>query len=236
MIIAVSANLKELKDTPFAKQFCLASGYVESLQRVKHKNLSVCIVPFASAKQLNALLEHTSGIILSGGYDVNPTLYNEKAHKKLGALCKKRDEFELNLIKEALRREICIFGICRGLQLLNVYFGGTLYQDLKSFGFKEHTQKKSAQKSSHSVNISKNSFLSRFLPEKIKVNSFHHQAIKELGKGLKAVAHSKEGIVEAVEYEKSRRLVFGVQWHPEAMRNAHSKALFAAFVKECEKG
>ncbi len=234
MIIGVSANFKEIKSSPFKKQFCLAQNYILGLEATKCANLSTYIMPFS--KDFGALLDVTDGLILSGGYDICPEFYGEKAHKRLGALCKERDKFELNLIKEAMKRKINIFGICRGLQLLNVYFGGTLYQDLKSFGFKkEHSQKKESTKPTHSVNILENSFLSQFLPAKIRVNSFHHQGIKKLGKDLKITALSKDDIIEAIELERGKSLVFGVQWHPEAMKNAHSKAIFKAFVKECEK-
>ena len=122
--------------------------------------------------------------------------------------------FELAAIKAALEANKPILGVCRGLQLLNVYFGGTLYQDLSLTSSQiKHLQSPTPQEvPTHHISVEKESSLG-FLPENYMVNSFHHQVIKDLGQGLQAIAHGNDGLVEAIENKEKH--VLAVQWHPE---------------------
>ncbi|TQR27282.1 gamma-glutamyl-gamma-aminobutyrate hydrolase [Campylobacter sp. MIT 97-5078] len=237
MIIGISASILKLTKEIFKKKYYLNVGYVNKLLECEEKDLAAFIIPFCEKEAIQSLLANTSGVILSGGFDIHPKFYKQSPKPLLEQLCKKRDEFEFKLIEEAMKKELPIFGICRGMQILNVFFGGTLYQDLSyaKLNVLKHRQKQKPSLATHRVDILENSFLSNFLPSKIKVNSFHHQGIDTLAKDFKVSA--KSGLViEAIEYQKSKNLVFGVQWHPEVMKDKHSKAIFQAFVNECKKG
>ncbi|NDJ27741.1 gamma-glutamyl-gamma-aminobutyrate hydrolase [Campylobacter sp. MIT 12-8780] len=237
MIIGISASVLKLKKEIFKKKYYLNVAYVDKLLKCEEKNLGVFIIPFCEKEAIKSLLANTNGVILSGGFDIHPKFYKQSSKPLLEEVCKKRDEFEFRLIEEAMKQELPIFGICRGMQTLNVFFGGTLHQDLsyEKISVLKHRQKQKPSLATHRVDILENSFLSNFLPSKIKVNSFHHQGIDTLAKDFKISA--KSGLViEAIEYQKSKNLVFGVQWHPEAMKDKHSRAIFQAFVNECKKG
>lgn len=137
---------------------------------------------------------------------------------------------EFELLEEAVKRKIPVLGICRGHQLINVAFDGTLYQDIDTevqSAMGHHPSQISRDELFHSVSIKKESVLHDiFGDEKIYVNSFHHQAVKKLGRGLKATAFSCEGIVEAFEtVDMNERFVLGIQWHPENLVNRYNEFL-----------
>ena len=166
------------------------------------------------------IVSRLDGLILSGGHDVNPKLYNENPLRKLGEIFPSRDDFDFKLIKHALQREIPILGVCRGFQILNVYHGGSLYQDLD---YMSHTLKMAHSQASgptvctHELNVNADSLFHGIVQrERIEVNSFHHQAIKDLGENLTAVAHADDGVIEAFEL-KSYPWLLGVQFHPEML-------------------
>jgi len=182
-------------------------------------------------------LELCDGLLLSGGNaDVSPATYGEDPHPELGVTTPHRDAHELALLAEARRRGIPVLGICRGIQVVNVAYGGTLYQDLPS-QFPEtlgHVQTRHRSEPHHEVAVAEGSRLYEAVGSSIGVTSFHHQAVKELGTGLVAVAVAPDGLVEAVEARDQRWLV-AVQWHPEMSHVADvpSQELFAAFVAQC---
>ncbi|HCX65426.1 MAG TPA: hypothetical protein DHN33_09475, partial [Eubacteriaceae bacterium] len=173
------------------------------------------------------------GLVLSGGTDLHPIFYDEEPVSALRFVDTKRDEFEMALAKAMLELAKPIFGICRGIQLLNVILGGDLHQDLQT-QLKEnsiqHMQMTRDRVANHSIHVSDDSFLFDIYGEKGFVNSYHHQGIRTLGEGLKAVAWSKDRVVEAVEYEKNKN-VFAVQWHPEVLEDEPSQKLFDHFIK-----
>jgi putative glutamine amidotransferase len=182
------------------------------------------------------LLDRVDALILTGGGDVDPALYGQAPHPKLGPIIRERDDFELALCKEVLRRDLPLLAICRGHQVLNVATGGTLIQDIPSevTGGLDHDPRGERWERAHDVRICNGTRLREILGrETISVNSFHHQAVAQLGQGLLVSARtSDERIVEAIE-SPGRRFVLGVQWHPEAFwdRGDGFQALFEALVR-----
>lgn len=181
------------------------------------------------------LLDHVEGLLLSGGSDVDPALYGAAPHPKLGRVVRERDEFELALAREALERDLPLLAICRGHQVLNVATGGTLVQDIPSelTGDVGHDSRRRRWEPAHMVQVNEGTRLREILGRStVSVNSFHHQAIERVGRGLLVSACSiGDRLVEAVEMP-DRRFVLGVQWHPEAYWNREDgfQTLFAALV------
>lgn len=176
-------------------------------------------------------------IVFTGGDDVNTKHYGEEIQHDTVKCYSYRDEIEFGLLEVAIAEGKTVFGICRGLQIINVFFGGSLYQNLHH-DFKGGTTffhrgaDSQKQKLSHEVVIEPNSFLSRIYEgtEKFLVTSLHNQSIKRLGSGLKISAKSTDGIVEAIEHENYP--IYGVQWHPEYSykEDVYSQQLIRAMV------
>lgn len=177
------------------------------------------LIPNASIDSALAVLPLLSGLIISGGEDVNPQFYGQDPHPKLGPTCTVRDEIEIALIRRALEADLPILAICRGAQILNVALGGTLVQDIPSQlpDAMQHTQLHPRGEDAHWVNVEKDSRLHAIFGEtKTRVNSLHHQAIHEVAVALRTVAVANDGVIEAVEH-RQHRFAIGVQWHPESM-------------------
>lgn len=193
----------------------LRADYVRSVE--KARGLPVILAPGVPGDAIEHL-DRLDGLMLTGGSDVDPVLYGAKPHPRLGKVFRARDDFELALVREALRRDLPVLAICRGHQVLNVATGGTLIQDIPSelAGDVDHDPRRPRPERVHEVRILKGTRLRRLLgKETVGVNSFHHQGIGELGRGLVASAWSPDGLIEAVE-SPERRFVVGVQWHPES--------------------
>lgn len=204
-------------------------GFIDVLQALGHTPL---ILPIGLEEQAASYLSLVDKIILTGGSDVAPQFYGEEPHPKLETTNPERDRFELAAIKAALAQNKAIFGVCRGLQVLNVAFGGSLYQDLSDYPKKalKHRQSPTPQEfATHSIAVNQESLLD-FLPEKYFVNSFHHQGIKVLAPELTAIAHANDGVIEALENKEKR--ILAVQWHPECTweKEAHDRQLFQFFA------
>jgi len=184
---------------------------------------------------LQSICERLDGLILTGGPDVDPHFYGEEPLPRLGEVDEAIDLTELSVVKIALQQDLPVLGICRGIQVLNVSEGGTLYQDIPS-QVKEsinHLQKKDKRVNAHHVRIDGNTLLhSIFKRKKIRVNSRHHQAIKDLAPSLIATAWAQDGLIEAVE-NSSKSFAIGVQWHPEGTweKDPFSKKLFHSFIR-----
>lgn len=198
--------------------------------------IPVYLPPTESESNLADLYDALDAILLPGGPDVDPVFYGQPHSTQLGPVYPKLDRFEITLIRRAMADDKPILAICRGQQILNVALGGTLYQDLPSDHGKalDHSLSLKIGWShlAHAIEIEKASALARIVGKKsIRVNSLHHQAIKELGLGLQASAHSKDGVIEAVEMP-SKRFVVGIQCHPEELftGNPWAKHLFEAFI------
>lgn len=163
------------------------------------------------------LLRLCDGILLTGGHDVNPKYYGEDKFPACGEPNNNRDAMELEILAECMELDMPTLAICRGLQLMNVALGGTLYQDLSSQrrGCLDHKMNPPYYLEQHAINIDPKQPLGRLLREEsMGVNSYHHQAIKELADELIPMATATDGIVEAA-YLPKKRFMWGVQWHPE---------------------
>ncbi len=194
------------------------------------------ILPFSEdSDAIRSQLECVDALILSGGHDVFPQLYKEEPKQKLGDVFPARDRFDFELIEATMRQNKPIFGICRGMQILNVYFGGSLHQDL-SYADREllkHNQNTSPEQVTHTIQIMPGTKLHGILGvEELMVNSFHHQAVNLPGRDLICCAKAMDGVMEAFEHV-SYPFLLSVQWHPEMLHASEikMKELFSAFVK-----
>lgn len=218
----------------FGEKGCeLAKGYYQSVLHAG--GMPVIIPPYLEDEALTETLERLDGIVLSGGGDLNPMFIGEDPVPGLHSINAERDEAELRLIREAARRQIPILGICRGIQMLAAALGGSLYQDLdsqyKDAPLIKHSQDLVREKESHWVTLEKGSLLYSLFgdKERLAVNSFHHQAVKDPGTDFRVTARSSDGVIEAIE-SATFKSIMGVQWHPECL-SAHLP-IFVWFVSE----
>jgi putative glutamine amidotransferase len=213
--------------------FTLRDDYVRAVE--KAGGLPVVLAP-GRPDDAADLLSRLDGLLLTGGADVDPVLYGEEAHETVTRVIPERDAFEIGLCREALRKDRPLLAICRGHQVLNVATGGTLIQDIPSqvSGAFDHDPDRERWETAHEVRILPRTRLREILgAETIAVNSFHHQAVRDLGQGLVVSAASiVDGVIEGIE-APGRRLAVGVQWHPEAFwdRPRDFQPLFEALVK-----
>lgn len=237
-IIGVSANILRANEKDnfqgYYKQRVF-SGYLDSIIQ---GGATPIVIPVSNNNEvIDRQIEILDGVIISGGYDVSPRFYNEDSTKFIQEIHPLRDEFEIKLIEKAMKKGIPVLGICRGLQLINVVNGGTLYQDnsLVKNHFIKHVQNTLPEYSTHKITIEKDSFLYDILGAETMVNSYHHQSIKDLAKGFKIVGKSSDDIVEAIEWIKDDRVILGVQWHPEMMSEVDEKTanIFRYFISKC---
>ena len=173
-------------------------------------------------EELKAVLSLCGGVMLSGGVDVEPRRYGEEAHPALGGTDAVRDSAELRALAILERERKPVFGICRGIQLMNVYSGGTLWQDIPSqrgIAPEVHTQREHRSVVTHPVETAEGSLMRALFGERITVNSHHHQAVKTPGAHWRVTASAPDGIVEAMEHENG--LWYAVQWHPEELYTAY---------------
>jgi putative glutamine amidotransferase len=204
--------------------------------------LPVVIPPALGLRAAEALLDGLDGLLLSGGPDLDPGYYGEDPTPELGTTIPAWDALEMALLGLALKRGIPIFGICRGMQILNVALGGTLYQDVRSqFGADSvgHWQTTPKYRVTHEVEVLDDSCLAQITARRtLEVNSYHHQGIKVLADPLTVAARSADGVTEAVESrDLSDRWLVGVQWHPEGLRDPAfgHRNLFEAHVRAAER-
>lgn len=182
------------------------------------------------------IAEAFDGFIFTGGPDIHPFYFGEETLKGCGSGSELRDFLELTLFHEVLKAEKPILGICRGIQLINIALGGTIYQDINSqlppSQAIAHNQPLAYNLPSHRVHIDPNSRLYEIMPvSQTGVNSMHHQAIKDLAPGLSICAYSSDGLIEAVEMPEHKFLI-GVQWHPEQLylKDPRAGRLFQSFI------
>lgn len=191
-------------------------------------------------------LDGIDGLLLTGGGDVNPALYGETAHQATEMAEPGRDDFEIALVKAARARQVPVFAICRGVQVMNVAAGGGLIQDIPSevAGAVSHNLPCPPHQSyalAHEVWIDKDTLLARLMGDRLtngdacEVNSRHHQAIRQLAPGFRASATAPDGIVEAIE-DPAAPFCLGVQWHPENFwRTGEFRPLFEGFLEAAAK-
>ena len=219
---ASSAGTLRRHGEPPHAEMALGMTYLRAIEAVG--GMPVVLPPLGDAE---ALLERLDGICLSGGPDLDPEAYGAlERHAELGPTEPSLDAFELALARAADERGMPILGICRGAQTLNVARGGTLHQHLPG-----HRQTEPATATTHTVHVDEGTFLASLVGTRpLRVNSFHHQGVETLGRGLHAVAHAADGTVEAIE-APGAGFVLGVQWHAEGLvHQPRHRALFAALV------
>jgi putative glutamine amidotransferase len=215
----------------------ISNDYIESI--IMSGGVPIILPILSDEDSIRQQIEILDGILLTGGIDINPLLYNEEPSPKLDFIYPDKDNFDILIVKIALELKKPILAICRGHQILNVALGGTLYQDLSYMDgcyIKHHQQSKDGA-ASHTINIIENSILNNVLGDSIICNSFHHQAIKVLAPGLKVTAYSKDNVIEAIE-KCAEEFVVGVQFHPEIMTaygDNNMLKLFQAFINASSK-
>jgi putative glutamine amidotransferase len=209
-------------------------------QAVLHVGGDVRIVDLSAS--VSDALDGVGGVMLTGGDDVAPNRYGEPAHESVVQVEPERDTFEIALVQEARRRGLPILAICRGMQVLNVAFGGTLVQDIPSQvpGALNHKLTVPPHKSfdyAHDVWIEEKSLLATLMQERLgdgdscAVNSRHHQAVKQVASGFAVVATAPDGVIEAIE-DPAARFCLGVEWHPENFwRTGEFRPIFEGFVE-----
>ena len=223
MKIGITDTLKEDNYSPYVHWIQSVDNSVD-IQKLSYKYLQ--------SKEMNI-----DGLILTGGGDVHPRYYGKELQPdKTKGVNEERDEFEFALIEKALDADVPILGVCRGMQVMNVYLGGSLITDLPSEGFLDHTSPSDENATIHSVTIMNDSLLQALTgTSETEVNSFHHQSVQSLGKGLMCSGISPDKVVEAAEWviKESMPFLMLVQWHPERMMNTFlSQKIASIFLRE----
>lgn len=217
---------------PARAEMALGMRYLQAIESVG--GLPVVIPPLP-ADDMQDLIGRVSGVCLSGGPDIHPRAYGQDEDPALGPTWMDLDDAELAVATAAFEARLPILAICRGAQALNVARSGTLFQDVPSrFGSEiRHRRGHGQPNISHPVEVAHDSVLADALgTTELVVNSFHHQASDQIGRGLRAVAWAPDGVVEGIE-APNRDFVVGVQWHAEAMEDEPAQRLFESFVEAC---
>ena len=216
------------------ERFYLSRHYSEAVEAAGGAPVHISLIP--NAGYIDAVVDGLDGILLPGSdSDVDPLRYGQQPHPGLGAVHPIKDETDLLIIDAAERKQLPLFAICFGMQVLNVFRGGTLIQDIRSQlpDAIKHEQGAPRNRPSHAVKVALGSRLSEILgTADLVVNSHHHQAIETLGANLVVTARSSDGIIEAFEDPRPDRFVVAVQWHPEMgwHDDKFSQRLFDSFV------
>lgn len=216
-----------------ADVFQLGQAYPDAVH--KAGGIPLMIPTGLSDTELAQVLDRLDGVLFTGGGDIETSYFNGIPHPKVYGVAPERDRLEFSLLEQALNRHLPILAICRGIQVLNIAFGGELYthiedqmdNPLKHDWFPDYPR----DKQSHTVRLASGSLLRDiFQADEVPVNSLHHQGISKIGEGLKAVAFAPDGLVEGLEV-KGEGFAAGVQWHPECLpEDAAMQALFTRFI------
>jgi len=234
-IIGITTNSNQEK---IHQMSSVSQEYIQSV--IRAGGIPILIPIQQNKEDLMRYIQLIDGLLLSGGVDIAPFIYGEEPIHKMDSIDYKRDYAEEILFQEAYAQNKPILGICRGMQFINISLGGTLYQDIEvqienSF---EHSPKNMPRNQVfHSIDIKENNILyDIFSREKVLVNSFHHQAIKELADDLEAIAYSKDGLIEAI-WNSKKKFVLGVQWHPEMLTISYPEfsQIFNGFIWACKQ-
>lgn len=221
------------------RRFYLGRDYCEALENFGAIPLHVGLIP--KKEYIREALKNLDGILLPGSdSDVDPLRYNEEPLPRLGNIVPEKEGTDLLVLEVAEEFNLPVFAICFGMQSLNVFRGGTLFQDIETQveNSLKHQQGRPLERNSHSIIIEEQGFLNDISENKeILVNSHHHQSVKTVGKNLTVTARAKDGVIECIEETGQKRFVVGVQWHPELSwkDDKVSSELFKVFVEHCRK-
>ena len=218
------------------ESYWMLPGYMKVLEECGA--LPIMLPLTDNMSELSEAFSLCEGLLLTGGHDVGPYVYGQEAKKECGQPCGLRDRMEAFLLDRALEMNIPVLGICRGIQFMNAHLGGSLYQDLPTeYECKvEHHMSAPYDRPAHKVEVLENTRLAQIIgPGTHEVNSYHHQAVKELAPGLEKMAVSEDGLIEAISV-KNKKFAIGIQWHPEFSyeTNEESLKLIEAFVNACK--
>ena len=218
------------------ESYWMLPGYMRVIE--KCGGLPIMLPLTTDQEELEQAYNLCDGILFTGGHDVSPVVYGEEKRSTCGISCDMRDAMEGYILKECLADNKPFLGICRGIQFVNVYLGGTRYQNLPTeYECKvEHHMEPPYDRPAHKVEILPYTKLAEILGAGMhEVNSYHHQAIKELSHEVKKMAVSEDGLIEAIEV-RNQKFAVAVQWHPEFSyeNNEDSIKLVTAFVNECK--
>ncbi len=178
-------------------------------------------------------MDAVDGLLLPGSRDMDPKFYSEKPHPKLRPMSIERTEAEFRVLEQAIENKKPVLGICGGMQLLNVFYGGSLYQDILSLLPDALVHEKG---SVHEIAVTEGTALFKITGrDSFPVKSYHHQSVNKVGGDLRVNAATSDGIVEGIESERAP-FILGVQWHPELEETEISKAIFSKFIEESTQG
>jgi len=236
-IVGIPTHSRYVAMAGLPPAFIMGQLYTQALA---HAGAAAILLPlYDDAEMLRTLYDQVDGLFLAGGSDVDPAHYHEAPQPKLGELDQDRDRVELQLIEWALEDRLPILAICRGMQILNVACGGSLYQDIATdlphAIQHNYWQEQPREYLAHDVTVSPGSRLAGLLGrEQTRVNSLHHQSVRTVAPSLTVTATAPDGVVEALE-GTDERFIVAVQWHPEALVNDPAMmALFTGFVDAVE--
>ena len=236
ILIGITASFHENKENLPLSQNIVGRDYVLSI--IAAGAIPIVVPVIQEKKLIEEYADFLDGLLLPGGEDVCPKYYGQNPHEKLGRVSEIRDHTELILTKKMAELKKPIFGICRGMQVLNSAIGGDLIQDIPSAdeAYAQHFGKMEQRaKPWHQIEIinKKSKLYQVFGREKVEVNSFHHQAVDRVAEGFYITARAQDGIVEAIENPQAK--IWGVQFHPENMAQEDPEFLnlFKLFVVEC---
>ncbi len=207
---------------------------------IEHAGGTPLLIPHVGDLEcIDQYLGVLDGLVLSGGGDIDPLLFDQEPHRNIGSVDRVRDEMEFQLTQKALNQDLPLLGICRGIQMMNVAAGGTIYQDIAAEMPQPtlcHSQTGAGWYASHTIDILPDTRLLQVFGSPIAhVNSYHHQAVRDVAEGFIVTAKAKDNVIEAIE-SPAHRFALGVQCHPELMWEQHPEALslFTAFLKACQ--